>query len=92
MPEGNISIWVDNIKMCLKESTFDLTLNSATITRGYMLEFKGLMIFEKNLNLNIFCFLYYIYQTFLIQIRNERNMTINVQRSACKVLCAFVRC
>ena len=32
--EGNISICFDNIKMCLKETTFDLTLISSTITQG----------------------------------------------------------
>ena len=42
--EGNISICVDNIKMCLKETTFDLTVNSSRITQGYKLDFKGLMI------------------------------------------------
>jgi hypothetical protein len=32
--EGSIHICEDNIKMCLKETSFYLTLNSSTITQG----------------------------------------------------------
>ena len=32
--EGNILICFDNIKMCLKETSFDLTLSSSNITEG----------------------------------------------------------
>jgi hypothetical protein len=31
--ERNMWVWVDNIKMVLKETDFDFALNSSTITR-----------------------------------------------------------
>jgi hypothetical protein len=32
--EGNKGIWDGNIDMCLKETSYDFTLNSSTITLG----------------------------------------------------------
>jgi hypothetical protein len=73
--------------MCLKKSSFDFTLNSSTITMGKKSDFKILNgLRDKMCELKMCLDVpHNICQTILIQSRDVRDVTINVQRCTGKI-------